>query len=377
MDGGASQKQQEEKAKAAAPVGAGGQRESAAAAAKKGKGGDEKPREAKKAQKQEQGGNKGGKKQQKGKQGRKGDGNSGDGGHQGAGKGAAKQKKAGNKHKKAAKKKGPVIKRQVDLFSHLKQPDHAHPLSHHSNREQRKLPEPILEIGVRMAREQVTDPDERCILLLLALKVRLPCSGTTPHTHTHIQSPLITRVLYTAFCEKEIDFRVVVIDSRPYLPGREQVKSLALHGIPCEYTLLSSVSYAMRAATKVFLGAHSMMSNGNLVASAGTAQVANTASFFNVPVIVCCEAYKFSSDMQADSFVHNELGDPDDLLNLRGGFESSLKNWMDIKDIKLLNLARDVTPAKYIDVLVTDYGLVPPFSSTAVLRKSDSKFDQA
>ena len=34
----------------------------------------------------------------------------------------------------------------------------------------------------------------------------------------------------------------------------------------------------------------------------------------NVPVLVCCETYKFSERVQTDSFVFNELGDPDDLV---------------------------------------------------------------
>eukprot|EP01147_Barroeca_monosierra_P006574 gene6574-9397_t len=188
-------------------------------------------------------------------------------------------------------------------------------------------------------------------------------------------SALIARVLYVAFVELKKDISVIVVDSRPYFPGKSQVKRLASFGIPCDYALLSSISYTMRAATKVLLSAHSMMSNGNLVNSAGTAQVAIAASFSNVPVIVCCEAFKFSPDAQTDAFVHNELGNPDDLLKLQPGVVSPLKNWDDIPDIKLLNLGRDVTPARYIDVLVTDYGFVPPFSSAAVLRKSESKFD--
>ena len=33
------------------------------------------------------------------------------------------------------------------------------------------------------------------------------------------------------------------------------------------------------------------------------------------PVLVCCETYKFTERVQTDSFVHNELADPDDLVN--------------------------------------------------------------
>ena len=43
-------------------------------------------------------------------------------------------------------------------------------------------------------------------------------------------------------------------------------------------------------------------------------QVALVAKSCNVPVLVCCETYKFSERVQTDSFVFNELGDPDDLV---------------------------------------------------------------
>lgn len=40
----------------------------------------------------------------------------------------------------------------------------------------------------------------------------------------------------------------------------------------------------------------------------GTAQIALIAKTHNVPVLVCCETYKFCERVQTDSFVSNELG---------------------------------------------------------------------
>ena len=58
------------------------------------------------------------------------------------------------------------------------------------------------------------------------------------------------------------------------------------------------------------LGAHAMLSNGVALSRVGTAAVAMAASANNVPVLVCCETYKFSERVQTDSFVFNELGKP-------------------------------------------------------------------
>ena len=60
--------------------------------------------------------------------------------------------------------------------------------------------------------------------------------------------------------------------------------------------------------TKVFIGAHAVLANGCVMSRVGTSQVALVAKSQNVPVLVCCETYKFSERVQTDSFVFNELG---------------------------------------------------------------------
>jgi translation initiation factor 2B subunit (eIF-2B alpha/beta/delta family) len=56
------------------------------------------------------------------------------------------------------------------------------------------------------------------------------------------------------------------------------------------------------------VGAHSLHSNGAVFSRAGTALVAMLASQHSIPVIVCCETYKFAEGVQLDSFTKNELG---------------------------------------------------------------------
>lgn len=46
-------------------------------------------------------------------------------------------------------------------------------------------------------------------------------------------------------------FRVVVMDSRPELEGRNMLRRLLAAGIPCSYIFLSGLSYIMREVTKV------------------------------------------------------------------------------------------------------------------------------
>jgi len=66
--------------------------------------------------------------------------------------------------------------------------------------------------------------------------------------------------------------------------------------------------FCMLQVTKVFLGAHALLANGFVTSHIGSSQVALVARAYNIPVLVCCETYKFCDHVQTDSFVFNELG---------------------------------------------------------------------
>ena len=56
--------------------------------------------------------------------------------------------------------------------------------------------------------------------------------------------------------------------------------------------------------------AASVFSNVTIYSRFGTACVAIVAHAFHVPVLVCCEAYKFHERVLLDSICSNELGMP-------------------------------------------------------------------
>lgn len=108
---------------------------------------------------------------------------------------------------------------------------------------------------------------------------------------------------------------VQILNFTSFFIGKELLRRLVNEGVRCTYALVHGLAYVMKEVTKVFLGAHTLFSNGTVLSRAGTASVAMTAHSFNVPVIVCCETYKFTERVQLDSFVFNELGDPDELVD--------------------------------------------------------------
>lgn len=210
-------------------------------------------------------------------------------------------------------------------------------------------------------------------------------------------------------------FRVSIIDSRPLFEGKNMARALANAGLDVQYSLVHAISHAIKDATKVFLGAHAMTSNGRLYSRVGTALVAMSAKEraggVEVPVIVCCETVKFTDRVALDSIVVNEIADADELVSpsppqqvtdlpdpaaaaaaaqsdsnkksanrapsnpssdtsATSSSDSPLTKWKDTPNLQLLNIMYDVTPAEYVDMVVTEMGSLPPSAVPIVHRMS-------
>ncbi|GJQ65121.1 hypothetical protein Trydic_g7266 [Trypoxylus dichotomus] len=181
-------------------------------------------------------------------------------------------------------------------------------------------------------------------------------------------SSLIRQLLLDAHRDGK-HFKVIIVDSRPLLEGREMLRTLVREGIDCTYGLINSVSFIMSKATKVLLGAHALLANGYVMSRVGTAQIALIAQNSNKPVLVCCETYKFCERVQTDCFVYNEIGDSDKLVNIdTTEKDSPLANWRQSKYLQPLNLLYDVTPPDFVTAVVTELGFIPCTSVPVVLR---------
>lgn len=177
----------------------------------------------------------------------------------------------------------------------------------------------------------------------------------------------LLREVFLVAAQRGRKFKVVVADGRPRFEGREMARHLVQAGIHTTYILVQSVSYIISEITKVFLGAHAVFANGCVMSRVGTSQIALIAKAQNVPVLVCCETYKFSEKVQTDSFVFNELGDPDDLV-ATGSKTNVLEDWRDLSKLCVLNLSYDVTPASLVDAIISEISVIPTTSVPVVLR---------
>ncbi|EGE81006.1 translation initiation factor eIF-2B subunit delta [Blastomyces dermatitidis ATCC 18188] len=220
-------------------------------------------------------------------------------------------------------------------------------------------------------------------------------------------SNIVQQTLLTAHGQGK-KFRVSIIDSRPLFEGKKLARTLANAGLQVQYSLVHAISHAVKEATKVFLGAHSMTSNGRLFSRVGTALVAMSAKEraggTNIPVIVCCETVKFTDKVALDSIVLNEMADADELAasepshqithpspplptkTAKSGAATNqnaesmadtvtdpnnpLQHWKEKPGLQLLNIMYDVTPAEYIDMVITEMGSLPPSAVPIVHRMS-------
>lgn len=90
--------------------------------------------------------------------------------------------------------------------------------------------------------------------------------------------------------------------------GKHLLHSLRLASIPTTYVLLPSLSLVLPRVSLCLLGTHALLSNGAMFSRAGTALVAMMLRERSVPVVCCCETYKFSERVMLDSIVGNERG---------------------------------------------------------------------
>ncbi|SJX62366.1 related to GCD2-translation initiation factor eIF2B, 71 kDa (delta) subunit [Sporisorium reilianum f. sp. reilianum] len=197
------------------------------------------------------------------------------------------------------------------------------------------------------------------------------------------RSSVVEGTLLAAW-QRGVRFEVIVVDTRPLLEGKALLSVLLAAGIPCTYGLISSLSSLMPRADILLLGTSALLANGALYSRAGTATCAMMAKEKGIPVIVCCETYKFSERVQLDSFVQNEAGNPRDLLlptseqsgdadadeegeSQRKGLIDAAE-WQASPNLAVINLLYDVTPPRFISAVASEVGLSGPESVGVILR---------
>ena len=109
---------------------------------------------------------------------------------------------------------------------------------------------------------------------------------------THGRDPTVEAFLRAA--HKKRSFEVIVADTAPSSEGKQTAVALAEAGISVTLIADAAVFAMMARVNKVLVGAHAVMANGGLIATAGCHLLALSAQHASVPLVVCAGLYKLT-----------------------------------------------------------------------------------
>ncbi|MEM2125989.1 MAG: ribose 1,5-bisphosphate isomerase [Candidatus Methanosuratincola sp.] len=177
---------------------------------------------------------------------------------------------------------------------------------------------------------------------------------------THCNSSVAISILKEAKRQGK-EFRVIATETRPRFQGRLTAKTLSEAGIPVTLIVDSAARYFMPKVDKVIVGADVVTANGAVVNKIGTSQIALAAKEARVRVFVGAETYKFSPSTVLGELVEIEERPPEEVI--------PPEELLQMKGVTVANPAFDVTPPEFIDIIITERGIIPPQASVLILME--------
>jgi len=185
---------------------------------------------------------------------------------------------------------------------------------------------------------------------------------------THCNSNAAISIMIRAWREGK-RFRVFVTETRPRFQGHITAARLAEEGIPVTLIVDSAARYFMEGIDAVIVGADAVAANGAVVNKIGTSAIALAAHEARVNFFVAAETYKFSPETLLGSLITIEERDFREVVD-----EEFLKKH---PTISVRNPAFDVTPPEYIDIIVTEKGVIPPQAAVIILKEEYGWFTRS
>ena len=177
---------------------------------------------------------------------------------------------------------------------------------------------------------------------------------------THCNSAAVTAVLETAFNQGK-RFQVFVCETRPRFQGKITAKALSDIGIPASLIVDGAARFFMAKMDKAIVGADAVAANGAVVNKIGTSMVALAAHESRVLFFVAAETYKFSPETMLGQLVKIEERDSSEVTP-----EKELKR---MPNVTVQNPAFDVTPPEYIDLIITERGIISPQAAIMIIQE--------
>jgi ribose 1,5-bisphosphate isomerase len=175
---------------------------------------------------------------------------------------------------------------------------------------------------------------------------------------THCNSSNVLSVLITAHNQGK-HFEVYCTETRPRLQGLITAKKLRDAGVSTTIIVDCAARYFMEEFNHVIIGADAIAANGAVVNKIGTSEIALVAHEARVRTMVAAETYKFHPGTMGGELIEIEERSPEEVI----------QNMKEFSHITVRNPAFDITPPEYIDVVVTEMGIIPPQAAILILTE--------
>ena len=177
---------------------------------------------------------------------------------------------------------------------------------------------------------------------------------------THCNSSCAISVMITAFKQGK-NISVFATETRPRFQGHITAKTLGEAGIPVTLITDNAVRYFVNDVDLVIVGADAIAANGAVINKIGTSMVALAAHEARTHVYVAAETYKFSPHTVLGELVPIEERDPTEVI--------SKDKLAQMKNVRVRNPAFDTTPPEYIDIVITEKGIISPQAAFVILHE--------
>jgi len=181
--------------------------------------------------------------------------------------------------------------------------------------------------------------------------------GDTILTHCNSEAAL-SCIIAAHRSGKEIS--VIATEVRPRNQGLITIRTLNGAGVRTSYIVDSAVRSFIHDVDLVIVGADAVTVNGAVVNKIGTSQLALIAHEARVNMLVAAETYKFAPRTIVGELIQIEERPPAEVL------PDDIARTLPL--VKVRNPVFDVTPAEYVDLIITEAGAIPPQMAYVIIR---------
>ncbi|MFX1366343.1 MAG: translation initiation factor eIF-2B [Promethearchaeota archaeon] len=154
---------------------------------------------------------------------------------------------------------------------------------------------------------------------------------------------------------KELNFEIYVLESRPLLEGQRVAEILSKH-FKTHLIIDAAIGYFINDIDVVLIGADSILKDGSIINKVGTFPLCLLAYTQKIEVIVVCDSFKYN--------LKSHYGYMIEILKkpIKEVYNKIITN----KFLEVHNFYFDITPPKYISGIISDLGVL---SISKFLRK--------